>query len=489
MPKRAPSGGGAAEEAPIPTKLYTLVDGELWPRTPRGNRMDIEIVGGTGEYKSGKTLFGFSIAPGEFTSGPFAGKPRTKVYDLEKSSSTYSGARVDRTDVYDLVTSKFRGADGKVKNFSIIDVFNILLGDIETIKQSQFDVIMIDPISDIEDGIVNMVKDKPDQFGLTSEQVKKGGGLLWGAVKNFYKSTLLRALAGRCKTFYYTVHLRDEFKGGAPTGRREPKGKDTLMELAGLYLWFEREPIRGGTQDGAIPDLPSANVVKHRVSDTYIGDDGDLHVEQLLPPRLPVATVMAIRNYIATGVNLKKLKPDERAIEKTISEEEMLRLKTAAAEKEIEANQSAIDRLDRQAKLRAMAAATANPPTAEAQLQTAQQEKRVANAAASTAEAARETDKPKVEVKTETKPADTSLRETLRKGEELAKQSPDNANVRQSCTKEQMVEMQGLCKDLGIVGDKLKELIGKVGKSQPKDLDFKEAAQLIAYLKKQKEKN
>ena len=44
----------------------------LWPKS-------IEVIGGTGEYESGKTTFGLTICPG----------PETLYYDFEKSGASY----------------------------------------------------------------------------------------------------------------------------------------------------------------------------------------------------------------------------------------------------------------------------------------------------------------------------------------------------------------------------------------------------------------
>ena len=49
----------------------------------------IPVIGLTGEYQSGKTLFGLSISPG----------PRTLVYDMEKSSLTYESIGFQRVDI------------------------------------------------------------------------------------------------------------------------------------------------------------------------------------------------------------------------------------------------------------------------------------------------------------------------------------------------------------------------------------------------------
>lgn len=322
------------------TKNYEVPAGRLWPNMSSGAPVSLEVFGATGEYKSGKTLLGLSLAPGAHPNGhKFAGEPRTLYLDFEKSGGTYSGTGVKRIDVPSLLESQGTA-------YTPINVFKWFLQIIKSTEAGRFDVIVADPITDIESGLVEFVKSNSTMFTLSANQIAKGGGLLWGAVKSFWKQVLL-ILATRCQTFFFTAHLRDEWSGDRPTGRREPKGKDTLMELASLYLWLERLP----NDQGIVVPVPSAIVVKERLSDTLVNGKGELEIVPLMPARLPEATAAAIRRYIANPPDLKRPRMGEKVVPKKLMEEERLRLEVARAEAEKATEESRLERLSKMADL------------------------------------------------------------------------------------------------------------------------------------------
>ena len=278
-------------------KEFTLPPGRLWPNTPSGWPLDIEIFGSTGEFNTGKTLLGLSIAPGAHPEGhAFAGKPRTLYLDFEKSGKTYGGTGCIRIDVpAELI--KLHGMNYTARQMA--EWFNALPS---RLKAGQFDVIVIDPANDIESGQVDLVRSNPAAHGYSAAQFTGSVALLMAAMKAHWKKVLLN-YSTVCQCFYFTTHLRDEFKGGKPSGKREPRGKETLAELASLYLWLERLP----DEKGNVPEKPTAIVLKQRLADTRINAVGELEVTALMPPRIPVATVQAIRGYIANPPDYAKL--------------------------------------------------------------------------------------------------------------------------------------------------------------------------------------
>lgn len=323
-------------------KRFQLVDGELWPRTPHGSEVNLEIVGFTGEFWAGKTVATMDIAPGNFASGQHVGKARTRIYDLEKSSGNYGAFGADRVDVHAEMAKVFGN-----KQYEPIDIFNWLVADISAIQLGRYDVIAVDPINDIEDAIASKIRSRPEEFGLTSEQIRKGIGLLWGAMKSYYKLTLLRATTGRCRTFAFTTHMRDQFSGNAPTGKREPKGKETLFELSTLYLLLERIPV-----NGILPSKPTAVVLKSRIEDFWM-ENGGMNSAALIPPKITPYSANILRGYIANGYNNVAPKEGERFVEKVPTEAEMLAMRRGVAEAEADANKSRLELLRRNSELRA----------------------------------------------------------------------------------------------------------------------------------------
>lgn len=281
----------------------------LWP-----NNQQIEVIGLTGDYASGKTLFGLTIAPG----------PQTIVYDTEKSSGTYQSLGFARVDCpSEMVKSHPSG-------YKPIDQFLWWLLHVKSLPTGKFRVIMIDTISEIESGLVEYVRTNPEKFGYTKPQFTRMEGLMWGAVKDYWKS-ILADLAARCECFVFTSHLRTVWKGNSPTSKRAPKGKETLMELASVYLHMERLP----DSKGNVPAVPAAVVLKDRLA----AFDADFQPIKVLPPRLPHATPSAIRDYILSPVGEKlsaaeRLRPEAQPTEADL---EAMRLERAQAERDAEA--------------------------------------------------------------------------------------------------------------------------------------------------------
>ena len=295
----------------------------------------IEVVGLTGEYASGKTLFALSIAPGK----------DTLIYDTEKSSGTYQSLGFDRVDVpAEMLRVKPAG-------HKPIDLFTWWRDHVRSIQPGRYRVIVLDTVSEIESGLVDYVRKNPGEFGYSASQFAKADALVWGCVKDFWKA-ILSDLAARCETFAFTSHLRNDFSGGRPTGKKSPKGKDTLMELASLYLWMERAKDKKGN----VPDVPAAEVIKSRLA-TIDVVDGVVRTRPTLPPRLPIATPAAIRAYMADPPDYAKLKPGERAVERemTVAEMEQLRLAVAEAERDTESMRLARQQQASEAAARARA--------------------------------------------------------------------------------------------------------------------------------------
>lgn len=292
--------------------MTQTVQQALWPQP-------IPVIGVTGEWQSGKTLFLLSICPG----------PQTLVYDTEKSSESYAAAGHNRVDVCREMLARYPGG------YKPVDVFVWWRDHMRAIPPGRFRVIAIDTASEIEQGLVEWVRQNPTHFGYTHRQFTESGGLMWGCVNALWKM-LLGDLASRCECFAFAVHMGDVWgPGGKPTGKRKAKGKSALYELASLYLALERRP----DARGAKPQKPGAVVTKDRVSSLRISDQGDLIVTPLFPPRLPEATPGAIRAYMRTPPDYLALRPDELAPERRISDEdrELTRLATAEAERETEA--------------------------------------------------------------------------------------------------------------------------------------------------------
>lgn len=309
----------------------------LWGCGPDGVEVSIPVIGVTGEYQSGKTLFCCTIAPGNRADGT----ARTLVYDLELSSKGYLGLGFDRIDVPEEVRASPAVNGGAYKP---IDLFRWWLKHILSIPAGKYDVIAVDPINDLESGLVDYVKADHAKYGFASaDSFAKTGGIFWNAVRAEWKA-LLANIATRCQTFAFTAHLRQVWSGGSPTRDKKPAGKSTLAELASLYLWLER------TGEATAPRCGRKE--KDRMSFTGIDDNGDPAIVPILPPAFDVCTPKRIREYIAKPANYAKLAKSERIIEKPLDEAERLQLELAKANAEQAASENKLALAIRQQELR-----------------------------------------------------------------------------------------------------------------------------------------
>jgi len=317
-------------------------------KTPLWGDLDIPIIVGTGEFGQGKTIFGLMICPG----------PQTLVFDNEGSSLTYRSLGFEHVDMATELMKKYPNG------FTAQQRYEWWLEQVITRgKTGKYRVCMVDPVSEIEDGIAEKVRKQPEAFGLTKGQIEKSSGLLWGAMKTEWKSVLDR-IRTYYETVYLVVHMRDEYRGNSPTGRREPKGKETLMQLSSLFLEFEREKDKKGN----VAAVPSANVHKTRLT-RFIDVDGELTPVPVTPPRIPVCTPKAIREYITTPPDYAHLKAGERVQEKSLSDDDKLRLQAMITNNQAETSKAELAMLERKqvgiaAQSQAHATATAQPDMA-----------------------------------------------------------------------------------------------------------------------------
>ena len=236
-----------------------------------------------------------------------------------------------------------------------VDLFLWWKEHVKTIQPGRFRVIVLDPATDIESGMTDWVSANPAYFGHTANQYQKMSGVMWGDVKSYWKS-ILGDLSSRCETLCYTAHLGMEFKDKEATGKRKIKGKSTLSELASLFLWFERKPDAKGVK----PNKPSAFVVKSRLMVMKVDADGEVEMQQVLAPKMAVATPNELRRAFANPAGGREIDNLERHVEETLSEDDRLRLEVQRAEADRDAAQAKLAASDKPGH-----AGTPTPPPIE----------------------------------------------------------------------------------------------------------------------------
>ncbi|HZZ79641.1 MAG TPA: AAA family ATPase [Gemmataceae bacterium] len=284
----------------------------------------IPIIGVTGEFESGKTRFALSLCPG----------PETLIYDTECSSEAYEEIGARRIDVPAEMLKRLPNG------FKPIDTFQWWYSNVLSIPPGKFRVIALDVAEDIEGGLADWVWENPLQFNHTRAQYLKMSGLYWGDVKAYWKSILLN-IRSRCEIFVFSVHTAAVWGGDNKpiAGKTRPKGKSTLMELATLFLHIER-PLRA---DGSKPEVPSARVLKSRLSHNKIVN-GSLVTKSILPPNLPQATPEAIRAYIARPADYSNLDVKELAVPVELSADDRAAIKLATAQAEADTERLRLER-------------------------------------------------------------------------------------------------------------------------------------------------
>jgi len=201
---------------------------------------------------------------------------------------------------------------------------------------------MLDVISEIEDGLVKYVGIHPGEFGYTTNQFAKSGGLFWGAVKKEWKRLLIMA-SQKCETLVLTTHMRSEFHGARPTGKRIPSGKDTILDITSLYMTLVRN-IKTGAKE--VPLAPSG-ICKHPGGKSRLVRVNPITgvPEQLLPPHIPNASPAGIRFYLEHPPDFANLKPEEQAVPtQELTDDDRLGIRAGIAASENEKAQADLER-------------------------------------------------------------------------------------------------------------------------------------------------
>ena len=318
---------------------------ELAPLWPNGAKIPNILL--AGEYSTGKTLFGLLLDP----------EGKTLMIDLEDSGEPYEHQiPFTRKDLPAILADKFKG---RARPHQLWSYF---LDLVDAIEPGKFRVCLIDPASELEAGLVEYVRRNPREFGLTQNQIDGASSLLWGAVKDEWKRVLL-FLASKFETTVITVHMRQVFEGGRPVrGKREPKGKETLSEVASLSLELQRELDENGKR----PDLPSAIVRKTRLTVSEM-KDGNLKVLPVLPDRLPEATGEAIRGYILKPVGARGTRRNkgETIESEKISEEDRLLIEQEIEEDRARSSEAELKKLQLEAQLKGLEVIDTDPEGVE----------------------------------------------------------------------------------------------------------------------------
>lgn len=345
---------------------------DLWG----GVRIPIVLL--SGEVNSGKTLWGLLADP----NCRKPGVPATTIWwDNEGSAETYAGSlnfdwrdvRSAVADGFHLRTAKAGPNDPKWRRILIetagvndspsASLFRAWYLHLLSIEPGRYAVGGVDTFTPIQEGLIEWLRRHPEAFGRTAGQYDKVSSMfLWPDVKTMLGYILATDCRLRFATFVLTVHLKNEWSGGAKTGHRIAEGLDVLDKLATLHLRLDRTPPAKGKD---APRKPSAIVVKERLVNFGATAEED---RPILPPRLPDASPDAIRAYILAPPDFANLKPAERMPDQSLTEDQRLQIAAATAADNRAAEESAMTRLEMMR--RAASGQSETVPSGAAPLQT-----------------------------------------------------------------------------------------------------------------------
>jgi hypothetical protein len=251
-------------------------DQPLWPAP-------IPVIGVSGAIGQGKTTFLLDIA----------------------------GGPVKRIDV-PLEMMKI-----KPGGYRPIDTFVWFWGVVKSIPPGRFRVIALDVAEEIEQGVTEWVWENPLYFNTTRQQFIKMGGVYQSTVSSFWKSILMD-ITSRCDTFAFANHIGLVFdsSGKAVSGKTKSKGRPVMKQSASLYINLHREKDSAGNladRPSGVVDLSEGG--KSRLMTKAIRNGVRVRVP-VLPPRMPLATPQAIRDFFVNPPDYTNLAGGQRAPER-----------------------------------------------------------------------------------------------------------------------------------------------------------------------------
>jgi hypothetical protein len=216
--------------------------------------------------------------------------------------------------------------------------YDYILDDIDkNLVRGKFQVYVLDTIEKFESGMVAWVEEHQKETGAKGTAFRtRGGQFWWGAYYPLYEG-IFSAIFGRgVETIILCSHLKNAWHGNKPVpGKVDISGKPILFKLASLMVWLVND-YRNST--GA----PAGLVLKERLVDLAVAEDGTWVPRRMLPARIPTCTWTDIARYLENGCDMSSPEAGEslsKAEQEMISEfltDEQMRLMVVDAERELE---------------------------------------------------------------------------------------------------------------------------------------------------------
>lgn len=319
----------------------------MWP-------LPVPVLGVTGPVASGKTTFLLSINPYY---------ELTKYWDFELSGVSHVATLpgfVEGVNYFNVAKEMAKEFPDGHEDYELWRWWRQHI--LEQCKPGDTKLALTDPISELEESLVSDIWKRPNHYNTTHNKLANATGLVWGIMKSEWKRVLSN-LAGRVETYGFSSHQAAVYAGGKPVpGKKKPKGKETLWQLATIYMELNRK------DEGDEMAPPSAKMLKNRLSIIRPDALGNPLPHQVVPPFLKVAKPSVIRWYMKHPVGLRpKLAADEVLHKEETTELDKQEMELALLEARKEADQVRLEALqlqDRMGQQRRKLASSGNTATA-----------------------------------------------------------------------------------------------------------------------------
>ena len=228
-------------------------------------------------------------------------------FDAGKSENLHSQLKFGAYFNVQAEVVKFAGK----ANYTDQDVFNWFAKTLTELPKDMFATAIIDNVTPLEQAFIAEIKRSPITYNTNPANVQAGryGGANAGVP--YLISRVIAALQGKgVKTIGVTAHVGAVWQNGVQVPNRfNAKGSSDWQRVSLLTLAL----IPSGNM------APAGIVIKESFGQVSLNDEGDFVVKRILPTRIPVATVKAIKGYLNEPVADRPLREGETATDEDMS--------------------------------------------------------------------------------------------------------------------------------------------------------------------------
>lgn len=183
-------------------------------------------------------------------------------------------------------------------------VFDRVRQILEAVPAGRFTVLILDGLTNLQEGMLDKVKANPLGFGLKPENVDKGAmGGAWPGVGKLLQSIAAYARIKDIKVIGVTTEVKQSWGAQGPIlNKFEVKGQSDIHKMSVLTVLMQ-------PPTGLHGRVPSALVMKEQLA-RHEWKDGRQVVTNRIPPKLPRAEMAEVYRMLAEPPDFAKLGPE-----------------------------------------------------------------------------------------------------------------------------------------------------------------------------------